>query len=366
MKTKNVYLALILIGGISWGCTSKEDLSQESLESSINQSVENLNTALDKISSSAGYQVLDISSSSADVPSLVKSSVTRVDSTYNNILLSDIAGVYEYKATSYQKGTAPTMRFFTKTAANDLMIVKLPASKVKNYSELLKYRPADTTLTNNYVVTLTKYQDYFLNARIWEYEMASNINIDDVNAGDLQIQSSKSTKNGYKYASRFNFADGYSIKCDYSDGDTAVCSYSIANATGNLYNETYTSIRNKQDKRHHENKYSFSIGNIKIERKIGLNSLDSAKVYVNNILQTNATVEVIEVTNTTDEVDNSIVNKKRDLKITFDDGTSTTVSELLATNSLDTIRSLFASLRKASFSTAVIDKIAWDIYSNKQ
>ena len=366
MKTKIVNLALILTGLILWSCSSNEDLAQKSLKTSINQSVENLNTALDKLSSSPGYQVLALSDATTAGPSLVKSLVSGVDSTYKSILLSDIAGVYEYKATPYQKGTKPMMRFFTKTADNDFMIVKLPSVKVKNYRELLKYHPTDSTLTNNFVVTLTKYQDYFLDARTWDYAMASNINIDNVDAGNLQITSSNSAENGYKYASQFDFADGYSIKCDYSNGDTAVCSYSIVSAAGNLYNETYTSIRNKQEKRHFENEYSFSIGNVKIERKRGPNSLDSAKVYVDNVLQTNATVEVIEVQSTTDETDNSIVNKKRDLKITFDDGTSTTVSELLASNSLNTIRSLFTSLRQASFSTAIIDWIAWDIYSNMQ
>ena len=295
-----------------------------------------------------------------------RSSVSNVDSTYSSILLSDIAGVYEYKATPYQRGNTSILKFFTKTGDSDFMIVKLPESKVKNYRTLLTYNPADTLLNNNFVVTLTKYQDYFKNSYTWDYEMASNINIDDVNAGDLQIQSSNSTENGYKYASQFDFADGYSIKCDYNTGDTAVCSYTISNESGILYQETYTSIKNQTTRRHREKEYSFTIGNVTVERKMGPSSLDSAKVYVGGVLQTNAKVEIIEVESTADETDNSVVNCKRDLKITFDDGTSTTISELLTANSLETIRTLFKSLRKVSFSTAVIDWIAWDIYTNKE
>lgn len=366
MKTRNASLALLLFGCIMWSCSSNEDLGQKSLKTSIDSSIESLNTALTKISASPGYQVLALSSTSSDGASMVKSSVSSVDSTYKSILLADIAGVYEYKATPYKRGMTSMLRFFTKTGDSDFMIVKLPESKVRNYRTLLKYNSSDTLLSNNFVVTLTKYQDYFKNPYIWDYEMASNINIDDVNAGDLQIQSSNSIENGYKYASQFDFADGYSIKCNYNTGDTVVCSYTISNQSGILYQETFTSIKNQLERRHREKEYSFTIGNVTIERKMGPNSLDSAKVYVGGVLQTNAKVEIIEVASSTDEVDNSIVNCKRDLKITFDDGTSTTVSELLTANSLETIRTLFKSLRQVSFSTAIIDWIAWDIYTNKE
>jgi len=100
-----------------------------------------------------------------------------------------------------------------------------------------------------------------------------------------------------------------------------------------------------------------------------MNSLNSAKVYVADILQKNAKVEIVDITdstsNSTEDLDNCVMNYKRELKITFDDGTSSTISELLGT-SVDTIRNLFASLRQASFSTAIIDWIAWNIYTNKE
>jgi hypothetical protein len=59
-----------------------------------------------------------------------------------------------------------------------------------------------------------------------------------------------------------------------------------------------------------------------------------------------------------------VINQKRELKITFDDGTSSTISELLGT-SVTTIRTLFASLRLSSFAVSIVDWIAWDIYTNK-
>ena len=98
---------------------------------------------------------------------------------------------------------------------------------------------------------------------------------------------------------------------------------------------------------------------------MGKNGLDSAKVYVGGVLQTNSKIVIVDIdASTADGTDNSVINHKRELKITFDDGTNATISELLGT-SVTTIRSLFSSLRQASFATSIIDWIAWDIYTNK-
>jgi putative Mn2+ efflux pump MntP len=66
-----------------------------------------------------------------------------------------------------------------------------------------------------------------------------------------------------------------------------------------------------------------------------------------------------------DGTDVSVTAHKRELKITFDDGTSKTISELLGT-SVETIRNLFISLRQSYFATSIVDRIAWDIYIKKK
>lgn len=366
MKTKNVYLALILLSFISWSCSTQDDLSQKTLKTSINSSVQELTTAMNVISSTDGYKVLGISNTESSASKVSGSWDFVIDSTMNSIVLADIAGVYDYKANYYKRGPQSVLRFFTKTADSSIMVVRLPEEKVKRPGSLTRFMPTDSLLANNYVIALSDYQYKFNRYLGWDYKMASNINIRDTNVGDLKIQSSNSKENGYKYASEFVFADNYKAICNYVSGDTAIAIYSISDGTKTLYEEKYTAIKNFQEKRHREREYSLTIGDVQIVRKpnFGKNTLDSAKVYVAGVLQVNAKVEIIDV-EVADETDNSIVNYKRDIQITFDDGTVTTISQLLG-NSVDTIRTLFASLRQASFATSVIDWIAWDIYKNKE
>jgi hypothetical protein len=363
MKTKSFYIVVLLISIFSWSC-SNNDMSQGTLKSSLNKSVQELSTAMNVISSSNGYQVLSTPSTD-NTASLVKSSVLSFDSTYNSILLADIAGVYDYRAI-YKRGSMSAFRFFTKTGESADMIVRLPEEKVKNPRVLLHFTPADTLLTNNYVIDLSKYEYHFNRYLGWDYQMASTINIKNVDAGALAIQSSNSRTSGYKYASEFVFADGYKASCIYASGDTAVATYAISDGTKTLYAEKYTAIKTYGDNRHREKQYSLTIGNVEIVREnVPHDGLDSVKVYVGGVLQLNSKVEIVDIDSTTDETDNSVINHKRELKITFDDGTSATISELLG-SSVTTIRNLFASLRLASFATNIVDWIAWDIYTNRE
>ena len=362
MKTKSFYFVVLLISTLSWSC-SNNDLNQSTLKSSLYKSVQELTTATHVISSTTGYQVLSTASTDNKV-SLIKSSVLSFDSTYNSILLADIVGIYDYKATC-KRGSMSAFRFFTKTGESSDMIVRLPEEKVKDPRVLLHFIPADTLLTNNYVIDLSKYEYHFNRYLGWDYQMASTINIKNVDAGALAIQSSNSRTNGYKYASEFVFTDGYKASCTYSSGDTAIATYTISDGTKTLYAEKYTAIRGTKESRHHEQQYSLTIGNVEIVRSMGKNGLDSAKVYVGGVLQTNSKIVIVDIdASTADGTDNSVINHKRELKITFDDGTNATISELLGT-SVTTIRSLFSSLRQASFATSIIDWIAWDIYTNK-
>jgi len=367
MKTKGIYLALLLGSFTMWSCSNKDDLSQGSLKTSMNNSVHELTTVLNVISTSEGYQVLAGSESSTDGPDMVQSSVLAFDSTYNSILLADIAGVYEYKATPYKRWQNSLMRYFVKTGESAHMIVSLPEQKVLNNRSLLRYSPEDTLLTNDYIFDLSEYQYNFNYSLGWDYKMAANINVKSVHVGDLKIQSSFSRADHYNYASEFLFADNYKAICNYTTGDTAVSTYAINDGTKTLYEERYTAIRTSSiGNRYKEKEYALTIGDVQIVRTKGhgLSGLDSAKVYVAGVLQLNPKVEFV-TDSSSDDSENCLTNRKRDIKITFDDGTSSTITELLGT-SVETIRTLFKSLRQASFTTNVIDRIAWDIYRNKE
>ncbi len=361
MKSNRIFLLVSAVALLSWSCTS--EISDSSLQSSLDKSSQTLSIALQKITSSDGYQVLATPETTTSSFSKVYSPI--IDSTYNSILLADIVGEYEFnKANTYIRWKLPVTNFFSKTADNaSLMIVRLPEEKIKMPNSLFVYNPADTLLTNNYVFSLNKY-DYKFNRMLgWTYDMASTVNVKTVDAGALSIQSSNSKEAGYKFASEFAFTNGYTLKSNYTTGDTSVSVYAIYEGAKVIFEESFTAIKTSADNRHREREYSMTIGDVKIIRQMGLNSLDSAKVYVAGVLQTTAKVEVVDIA-TTDDTDVSVTAHKRELKITFDDGTSKTISELLGT-SIETIRNLFISLRQSYFATRIVDRIAWDIYLSK-
>ena len=371
MKTKSYYLGLVLLGFLTWSCSNKDELSssQGSLKTSMNTGAQNLTSAMTAITNSAGYQVLATSSSS-NAPSLVKSTTSSSAISFSipmdTISLADIAGTYDYKASKYKKWHPELFNFFAKAGTSTDFIVRLPASKVKNPGALLRFTPSDTLLVNNYVIDVSKY-NYDFGRFLWNYSMASTITIDNVAAGALSIQSSRNRTNGYRFMSDFAFANGYDAKMVYSTGDTIRSDYSISKGTTILFEEQFTSVKNDTASRHREKTYSLTVGNVKIVRTPthGNNGLDSAKVYVGGVLQTKAVVKFIDITSKSDTTEFSIIGHNRDLQITFDDGTTQTVSQLLGSTITD-VRALFVSLRQVYFATNIVDWVAWDVFINKK
>lgn len=365
MKTFNYFMIMLTISIITWSCTNNEIANEASVKTSMEAGVIELSTSLNAIANSQGYQVLSISSMNENTLSKVASVTPLViDSTFSSIVLADIAGVWDYKAVSYKKGPSIFMRYFTKTAASDKMVLRLPEEKAKRPKVLFQFTPSDTLLANNYVISLSKY-DYKFNRFLgWDYKMASTINIKTVDAGALNIQSSSSKTSGYKYASEFIFADGNKVNTSYTSGDTAISTYSISKSGKSLYEEKYTAIKTTADKKLREKLYTLTVGDVQIVREPGKNGLDSAKIYLKGVLQLKSKVEIIDIAATTEPTDNSVIQKKRELKITFDDGTSKTMTELLGT-SVDLIRQIFATLRQSTFAVDIVDAIAWDVYKNK-
>jgi len=153
----------------------------------------------------------------------------------------------------------------------------------------------------------------------------------------------------------------------YSTGDTILSVYSISKGATTLFQEKFTSIKDLTS-HHREKLYSLTIGNVQVLRNPtnGNNGLDSARVYLGGVLQTKAKVKIIDTTSssTDDNTEFSVIGHNRDLQITFDDGTVTTVSQLLSTTITD-VRTLFLSLRQVYFATNVVDWVAWDVLMNK-
>ncbi len=368
MKTTKIFLALVLLSFVTWSCTTQDELAaNKTLKSSMTSSAQSLSTAMNAITSSTAYHLLSTQGQSNGMM-MAKQSAAGFDTTYNQILLADVAGIWDYKAALYNKWRPELLRFFLNTGTSSDMIVRLPESKIKNPMTLLHYLPSDTTLTNNYVIDVSKYGYHFNRFLGWDYDMASNISIAGTNIGDLAIQSSNSKAKGYHFASSFVFADGYNANASYTSGDTILSVYNISKAGQILYQEKYTAIRPNITSRHREKSYSLTIGNVEIVRQLGPNSLDSAKVYLSGVLQLHSKVQFVDVVSTTvgtDSTELTITNHRRELQITFDDGTSTTIKTLLG-NTIDSVRSLFASIRQSYFAVGIVDWVAWDIYLNKK
>ena len=371
MKTKSYLIGLVLLGFLTWSCSNKDELSasQGSLKASMNTGAQSLTSAMSAITNSAGYQVLATGGSS-NAPSLVKSTTSNSGSFFSTpldtITLADIAGTYDYKASKYKKWHPELLNFFAKTGTSSDFIVRLPASKVKNPGSLFHFTASDTTLVNNYVIDVSKY-NYNFGRFLWNYSLASTITIDNIAAGTLTVQSSRNRTNGYHFMSDFVFANGYDAKIVYNTGDTILSDYNISKGGVTLFEEKFTSIKNDTASRHREKEYSLTIGNVLIVRNPthGNSGLDSAKVYVGGTLQTKAKVQFIDITNHNDTTEFSIIGRNRDLQITFDDGTTQTVSQLLGSTITD-VRTLFVSLRQVYFATNIVDWVAWDIFMNKK
>jgi hypothetical protein len=82
---------------------------------------------------------------------------------------------------------------------------------------------------------------------------------------------------------------------------------------------------------------------------------------VNGVLQPKATVTVIDKAADSE----ASVCHKRDIKITFEDGTTTTISELIG-KSVPNMATLFDSLHSVFFASYVVDWIAYDVYYGRK
>jgi len=351
MKSKiSIVLTVILLGLFAGGCSKNlNSVSNQSLKGSINQSASSLNQAVTSIASTKAYNVFTISDGTSK-------SLSETDSVYKvYIPLSKISGVYDYKPiSSYDKWGVSLIKFFARTADNADMIVNLPLTKVEHPRTLRHYSASDTTLTNNFSISVSDYHNNYNSYHDYDYVNVSQISIDDVVAGKLDIQSNISPVTGTHYASQFDFAGSYTAKYKYDSGDTTVSSFAIMSGTNVLYEEKLLTIKNDTAKFGREHQYILTIGDVQIIRKT---KNSAAQVFVGGVLQADAVVSIIDSASDSE----ASVCKKRDIQITFADGTVTTVSALIG-SSIDNIKTIFDSLHNVYFAAYIVDWIAYDIY----
>jgi hypothetical protein len=276
----------------------------------------------------------------------------------DSITLAAIKGIYEYQPITYHNWCyACFSKLFKKTGVSDDLVVKLPSEKIFHPYRFQSVVPADSTLKNNFVITASAYLYYFTMGFLHNYKLTADIAVSDTSIGNLDIQSSATSLSNYAYASAFTFPSGYSLKTSVTSGDTATQSFSLSSATETLLKETVNFIK-IQGSRFREKEYILDIGNVEFRKS---SVVDSFQIYVNGVLQKNAKVEIIDKASSTGNVS---IFRTRDIQITFDDGSTTTISALIGP-SLTVLGNLAGSLQDVYFATKIVNYIAWNIYKNR-
>jgi hypothetical protein len=234
------------------------------------------------------------------------------------------------------------------------MIVNMPLKKVTNPRLLRHYDPEDSLLTNNFSIAVSDYHNNYNSYHDYDYILSSEISVDNTLAGKLNIRSVVSPTLGTDYASQYAFTDSYTANYKYVSGDTTKSGFSIKDGDNVLYEEYLLTIKNDTARFGREHYYTLTIGDVQIIRN---SSTRTVQIAVNGEIQEAAVVEIID--KVTDP--EASVCKKRDIQITFEDGTITTVSSLIG-ESVDDIKTLFESLHQVYFAAYVVDWIAYDIY----
>jgi hypothetical protein len=338
---KSIISIVVIMGLIAWGC-SKVENGNNGLRQSIENGVADINHAVTKISGTAGYQLLSMNEAAA------KSDLSFSDS----INMSMVSGIYDFQPdTVMLYHHFSPYRLFKKTGESENMVVNMPDMMVFHPKHLHFYEPIDTVYPNNFTITAT---DYHLYANWWnnyEYKLTAGLTLDDDDAGTMDVYSTSSSFHNNSYVSKYTFKDGYNISAVWQDGDTATSTFSLAKNNDTLFKESNIFIWNDFHKS--EKLYDLTIGDVEIKKSTGV---DSIQVFVNGVLQQSA-AEII-----TDDSDTSgSVCHKRDILLTFDDGTTAKLSELIAPVR-DDLKTLRESLHNMYFAKHIVDYIAFSIY----
>ncbi len=340
---KNNILAVgIILGFITWSCTKTETNNQGlTLKQSVESNVEKINTALDRISATKGYQLL------------LGSDIAKSETSFSDsITLNLVSGVYEYQPVpfSYHNYFLNPYRLFKKTGTSDLMVVKLPQKLVFYPRYLHNFNPADTTLINDFTITATDYHLYYTPFNSYDYKLSAGFALDATDIGSLDMVNSASST-GRAFSADYSFPDGYKVNLNTQSGDTSVSEFSLSENDQILMKEKVIFIGTGFKKL--ERQYILSVGNVDIKRGTGI---DSIQVYLDGVLQKKAGVKI------TDSNDNSgSVFHNRDIQLTFDDGTTTNLSTLIDPASTK-LRTLVDSLGNMTFAKNILDYIATNIY----
>jgi len=342
---------LILIAALSilvWSC-AKTDSVNSSLKQSVTKSVNAVNIAVGTISSSKAYEVLNANSVAT------KSTESYADS----VTLADVAGIYDFKPDPFHfYDFYIPHRLFVKTGTSDMMIVNLPGKLVMHPRYLHDLNPLDSLLNNDFTIKASDYYFYFNYLNKFDYRLAAGFSLDSTDIGHTEIICT-ADPTILSYTSTYTFPTGYSLSVSLQRNDSTISGFSLSKEGNVLMKETVIStpplegtgmgMGEDHEFRHRERLYILTLGNVEIRRGAGL---DSIQVYLDGVLQKHAGAKIIDSTGT----DGSICHK-RDILITFDDGTTTNLSTLIDP-AKEALRTLVDALHRMNFAKNIVDYIA--------
>jgi hypothetical protein len=351
MKRKILVIS-IAIGLLGWGCSKVDTQTQSmSLKQSLEKNVADINTAISKISATKGYQVL-----SATGDPVARLSVTG-PSFKDSITLALVAGIYDYQFDTipmHHRFEFP-YRLFKKTGTSSNMVVNLPQKLILHPRYLHSFLKPDSILKNDFTITASNYHLYYNWWNNLDYKLTAGLMLKGADLGSFDISAVSTTYKDQVNSSKYTFTGGYSISTSWQAGDTSKSTFALYIDTSPLLLEKTLFAGTGFHKR--ERQYDLTIGNIEIKRGLGI---DSIQVFQNGVLQKKAGAKITDSADSTGTIFN-----RRDILLTFDDGTTAKLSTLISP-ALTQLKTLYTSLHDMYFAENIVDYIAVNIYFNSR
>jgi hypothetical protein len=349
---RNIVIIGIAFGLLGWSC-SKTDTSTQSqgLKQSLEQNTAAINTAIAKISQTKGYQVLSLNSAPT------AKDVTAATSFKDSITLGLVAGIYDYQPDTIllHHSIFYPFRLFKKTGTSNQMIVNLPEQLIFRPGRLHSFVKPDSVLVNDFTITASDYHLYYNYWNNLDYKLTAGLTLKSENLGSFDISESSNSFKDQSNSAQYTFPGDYTISTSWQTGDTSKMSFSFLQNNSPLLKETTLFMGTGFHKR--EKQYDLVIGNVEIKRGFGI---DSIQVYQNGVLQKKAGARITDSSDSTGTIFN-----KRDILLTFDDGTTEKLSALIDP-AITQLKTLFTSLHDMFFAENIVDYIAINIYFNSR
>jgi hypothetical protein len=350
---RNILVIGVVFGLLGWSCSKVDNQSQTQLglKQSIEQNTAAINAAMSKISETKGYQILSLS-----VDPAVKE-VTAGTTYKDSITLGLIAGIYDYQPDTIlmHHNFAFPFRLFKKTGTSSMMIVNLPQKLIFHPRYLHNFMKPDTVLKNDFTISASDYHLYYNSWNNLDYKLTAGLTLSSEDLGSFDISAVSTSFTNRVNSSKYTFTGGYSISTSWQTGDTSKLSFALLKDNNPLLMESTLFVGNGFHKM--EKQYDLTIGNVEIKRGFGI---DSIQVFQNGVLQKTAGAKITDSSDSTGTICN-----KRDILLTFDDGTTTKLSTLIG-SPLTQLKALITSLHDMYFAENIIDYIAFNIYYNSR